>query len=116
MDYNAKYRPADLGDIIGQQKAVRQLRRLLQLDPAQLPHAYHFNGPTGVGKTSAARIFARHLETNKDFIWELDGAKTGNAEVNELARRSQYRTHSGGKRILIVDERRDWRKAFGTVC
>jgi DNA polymerase-3 subunit gamma/tau len=51
------YRPKLFGDISGQQKVIETLRREIEQD--KLGHAYLFSGPRGVGKTTAARIFAK---------------------------------------------------------
>lgn len=47
------------GELIGQDGAVRFLRGVLET--GRLHHAYVFAGPEGVGKTTAARLFAQAL-------------------------------------------------------
>lgn len=54
-----KFRPDSFESLLGQEAVSETLRRaILQQKTA---HAYLFCGPRGVGKTSAARIFARAI-------------------------------------------------------
>ena len=52
-----KYRPDSFEDLIGQDNIVKTLKT--SIIRGKLAHAYLFCGPRGVGKTSAARIFAK---------------------------------------------------------
>ena len=52
-----KYRPDSFEDLIGQDNIVKTLKN--SIIRGKLAHAYLFCGPRGVGKTSAARIFAK---------------------------------------------------------
>ena len=54
-----KYRPDSFESLIGQDNIARTLKNSIQR--GQLAHAYLFCGPRGVGKTSAARIFAKTI-------------------------------------------------------
>lgn len=52
-----KYRPQTFGDISGQKSLTEILRK--EIEQEKIGHAYLFSGPRGVGKTTAARIFAK---------------------------------------------------------
>ena len=54
-----KYRPDSFESLIGQDTIVQTLKN--SIIRGQLAHAYLFCGPRGVGKTSAARIFAKTI-------------------------------------------------------
>ena len=54
-----KYRPDSFDTLIGQDNIARTLKNSILR--GQLAHAYLFCGPRGVGKTSAARIFAKTI-------------------------------------------------------
>ena len=54
-----KYRPSSFETLLGQENIARTLKNSIQR--GQLAHAYLFCGPRGVGKTSAARIFAKTI-------------------------------------------------------
>lgn len=52
-----QYRPKKFQDIYGQGNIIETLRK--EVEQNKLGHAYLFSGPRGVGKTTAARIFAK---------------------------------------------------------
>lgn len=54
-----KYRPNNFASLIGQEGIAVTLKNSIKR--GQLAHAYLFCGPRGVGKTSAARIFAKTI-------------------------------------------------------
>ncbi len=54
-----KYRPSSFESLIDQENIARTLKNSINRE--QLAHAYLFCGPRGVGKTSAARIFAKAI-------------------------------------------------------
>lgn len=54
-----KYRPDSFESLIGQDNIAKTLKNSILR--GQLAHAYLFCGPRGVGKTSAARIFAKTI-------------------------------------------------------
>lgn len=54
-----KYRPKRFIDVTGQESVTETLRQ--EIATGKLGHAYLFSGPRGVGKTTAARIFAKAL-------------------------------------------------------
>ena len=54
-----KYRPDSFASLVGQDNIARMLKNSIRR--GTLAHAYLFCGPRGVGKTSAARIFAKTI-------------------------------------------------------
>ena len=54
-----KYRPADFGEVIGQDHVLQVLKNSIESD--SIHQAYLFSGTRGVGKTTIARIFAKSL-------------------------------------------------------
>lgn len=67
-----RYRPQRFADLIGQPHVARGLSGAISSD--RVGHAYLFTGARGVGKTSAARIFAKALECTAAG----DAGKAGN--------------------------------------
>lgn len=68
----------------------------------EVPPALLFSGPSGVGKTTAARILANTLEAT-DVI-EVDAASNGGVDaIRTLLDVVRYST-GGGYRVLVLDE------------
>jgi DNA polymerase-3 subunit gamma/tau len=69
-----KYRPANFGDLIGQDAMVRTISN--GFEAARIPQAWILTGVRGVGKTTTARILARALN------YELPDGSIGAPTVN----------------------------------
>lgn len=66
-----KYRPAKLSDLVGHAEAKRQIRTAWKRGWGG--RAYWISGPSGVGKTSLARIIAYH-GADDFYVTEYDSA------------------------------------------
>jgi DNA polymerase-3 subunit delta' len=114
-----------LGDIPGQQRAVRFLKQLVKKDA--VPHAFLFTGMPGTGKLTAAVEFARVLEcldppgfdscgrcgpcrkisegVHPDLIQvRCDGASIKLDQVRELRERFRFRPFEGKWRVVIIQD------------
>lgn len=99
MNLALKYRPSTFDDITGQRLTAIVLKRMVET--GQVPNGLLLLGPSGTGKTTAARIIASALDA--DAI-EIDGASRGGvAEVRALIDSLRY-GHAGEHRVVIVDE------------
>ncbi len=120
-----KYRPDSFESLIGQDNIARTLKNSIQR--GQLAHAYLFCGPRGVGKTSAARIFAKTIncsnpgpdlepcgecdscrsfaEGRSYCIHELDAASNNGVEdIKTLMDQVQIPPQVGRYSVYIIDE------------
>lgn len=95
-----KYRPTTFDMLIGQRINSVVLGRMVET--SKVPPALLFSGPSGVGKTTAARVLAASMGAS-DVI-EIDAASNGGVEqVRKLLDVSRYST-GGSYRVLVLDE------------
>jgi DNA polymerase III gamma/tau subunit len=100
-----KYRPGKFADVVGegQQRVIKSMRATLDRDSS---HTFMITGPSGVGKTTIARIAAVYLGCPQNEINEIDAAdKTGVDDMRAIKELSQYRPLGQAEtRVFIVDE------------
>ncbi len=120
-----KYRPNSFETLLGQENIARALKNSILR--GQLAHAYLFCGPRGVGKTSAARIFAKTIncanpgpdlepcgecESCRSFaegrsysIHELDAASNNSVDdIRALTDKVRIPPQVGRYSVYIIDE------------
>lgn len=109
-----RYRPQTFSEVHGQAAAVILQRRLA--DPAP-PHTYLFTGPSGVGKTTLARLVGHTLQAE---ISELDGASHSGVDEMRSLTQAYFGLRSDQRRMIIIDEchrltRQAWDAALKTL-
>lgn len=77
-DLHRKYRPQKLEQMIGQDHIVSSIGKLFK--SGKVPHVFLFEGSSGCGKTTTARIIARQLGIDENNILEMDVATKGGIE------------------------------------
>ncbi|MCE5268794.1 MAG: DNA polymerase III subunit gamma/tau [Planctomycetaceae bacterium] len=119
-----RYRPQTFAELIGQEHVAQALSNAIASQ--RVGHAYLFTGARGVGKTSAARIFAKALNcehgptpvpcnecdicqsisTGEDVdVLEIDGASNrGIDEIRQLRQNAGVRPSRSRYKIYIIDE------------
>jgi len=102
-----RYRPKNLDTIIGQDQAIDKITKWLKYK--SLPHTLLFTGPSGVGKTTIARILRKELECRKADYQELNTADArGIDKVREIRSRMMTAPMTGACRIWLLDEVHKW--------
>jgi DNA polymerase-3 subunit gamma/tau len=95
-----RHRPAAFAEMHGHKEALRSLERRLA-EPTR-PHAYMLTGPTGVGKTTLARLIAKHLSCH---VAEYDAASNSGVEAMRAVLESTDTTpFDAPARMVILDE------------
>ena len=119
-----KWRPQSFADLVGQDHVSQTLANAIRSD--RVHHAFLFTGARGVGKTSAARIFAKALNCETGLtatpcnqcpscdeitagqgvdVFEIDGASnTGVDDIRELRENIRYLPSRSRFKIFIIDE------------
>jgi DNA polymerase-3 subunit gamma/tau len=119
-----RYRPQTFDELIGQGHIAQALKQAISTD--RVGHAYLFTGARGVGKTSAARVFAKALDCVKGpattpcnacdicesiaagddvDVLEIDGASNrGIDEIRQLRQNVAVRPSRARFKIYIIDE------------
>ena len=121
-----KYRPQSFDELVGQQAVVQTLKNALAT--GKIHPAYIFSGIRGVGKTTAARLFAKGLncsggpkptpdpcgkcpscvevgQARSMDVLEIDGATNTKAEeARDLVQAARYTPARDRYRVFIIDE------------
>lgn len=98
-----KYRPRKFDEVVGQAAAVKSLARVIE---KQTSRSFLFIGPSGVGKTTLARIASRVAGCDHHSITEIDAATNSGVDaMRKVSEAIQYKPFGEkDKRATIIDE------------
>lgn len=106
-----KYRPTEFKDVCSQDNVLRILNR--QVEIKDFKNCYIFSGPSGVGKTTIARILAYKMNEYSDSNGnrctsepiEIDAASNNGVDnIRNIIEGATCRSLDGKYKIYIIDE------------
>lgn len=102
-DLHLKYRPNEWGAVYGQDHIVDSIMAVLKKKAA---HSFLLSGPSGVGKTTLARIIAAEVKADPHNVLEIDAAThTGIDAMREITSILELSAWGVSPvRVVIVDE------------
>lgn len=96
-------RPKSFEEFYGNKRTVEAIKDILKRKDK--PHAYLFQGDSGCGKTTMARILASELKAERGDIVELNAANMrGIDTTREIVRTSSFVPQFSVSKIYIMDE------------
>lgn len=102
MDLATKYRPKSFDEILGQKIIISSVQNLIK--DGSLPNCLLLVGPSGVGKTSLARVVAQSVACKGINLIEINGANSTSVDdMRALTEMMSYKALDGPK-VAIIDE------------
>lgn len=103
MGLYQKYRPQSFDGILGNTDTIASLKKMVE--SKEVPHAMLFQGDTGCGKTTLARILAKELGCSANDYKEIDTADFRGIEtVRSIREQISYKPLEGEVRVWVIDE------------
>lgn len=101
--FHVRYRPSVLKDVIGQPATVKAIDALVAA--GDRPHSYLFTGPSGVGKTTLARIIGNRCGVEAYNVMEIDAATNSGVDaMRAIKQAAETRGFGSAEKLVIVDE------------
>ena len=101
--WTIKYQPQNCKEIVGQERAVQQIKDFVQNHSRQKKKALLIHGPPGSGKTSSVIAIAK--ECNRELFEVNASDKRNKAHVEEIIGNAlKQRSLFGNQKLLLIDE------------
>lgn len=103
MNLSLKYRPSEFTDVCSQKSIIKILER--QVETKQFVNSYLFSGPSGVGKTTIARILANKINHGMGEPIEIDAASNNSVDnIRLISEQAVLRSLDSEYKVYIIDE------------
>jgi len=96
-----RYRPKTWDDLIGQTSAVSVLKKALEKG---VPHTLLFTGPSGTGKTTAARILRRKLGCKERDFHEINASSSRGIDMIRSVQDEMQLSPWGKCKVFFLEE------------
>jgi len=95
------YRPTEFDEVLGHDAAIANLKRAIETNSHA--HSYLLHGPSGVGKTTLARIIAKEFKAD---VIEIDAATYNGVDaMRSLCETGRHMSlRGGGVRMFVMNE------------
>lgn len=98
-----KYRPKYFEEVVEQSSTITILKK--QIETKTFSHTYLFQGTSGSGKTTSARIMANEINNHHGSPIEIDAASNNGVDnVRYIIKEAQERSLDSIYKIFIIDE------------
>jgi len=99
------YRPRTLDEVVGNESSIKSIEGILSKPKEKIPHAWLFEGESGTGKTTLARIIRDLLGCDPMDFKEYNSSNTrGIDTIRQLREKASLYPRNGDIKVYLLDE------------